>query len=97
MIAIKNQNIDLYDGYNFFWTSGRISNDCPGKMGWCTTGREGNKDALWKKDAYAFNGECVVAKFYDDDKGKNGLDRAGCQIKNNFICEACTDFYLKFL
>jgi hypothetical protein len=85
----------LYDGYNFFWTSGRISNDCPGKMGWCTTGREGNKDALWKKDAYAFNGECVVAKFYDDDKGKNGLDRAGCQIKNNFICEACTDYYLK--
>jgi hypothetical protein len=78
----------LYDGYNFFWTSGEISSDCPGKLGWCSTGRVGNKDALWKKDAYGLYGECIVAKFYDDVKGKNGLDRSPCYTRNNFICEA---------
>ncbi|XP_059489837.1 uncharacterized protein LOC132205034 [Neocloeon triangulifer] len=79
---------DIFEGYNFFWTSGRLSSDCNDVVGWCSTGRTSPKNTVWKQQATSVYGDCAILKLYNDDVKKCGVDRSSCSSKNNYICEA---------
>ncbi|XP_065351073.1 uncharacterized protein LOC135946686 isoform X2 [Cloeon dipterum] len=78
-----------------FWTSGRDTESCRGKLRWCTRYLNDfiKKDIVWKAgvDPKSANNSCVYIDFGDPSDPNVGLPSLGladCSEKKKILCEA---------